>query len=125
MADLVSCRKCGKIHPRGVKCIIGGYSNLYKKDTKANSFRSSGEWKTKRNDIKSRSNNICAVCLDKGKINYKNLEIHHIEKIEDSYESRLDDNNLICLCSECHHKADAGEIDKVYLKSLVKKRDSI
>lgn len=123
MADLVSCRKCGKIHPRGVKCNLGGYSNFYKKDTKANSFRSSGEWKAKRADIKARSNNLCAVCLDKGKITYKGLEIHHIEKLEANYEARLEDSNLICLCAECHHKADSGEIDKGYLKKLVKKRD--
>lgn len=124
--DLITCRKCGRIHPRGFKCTVPnnkGYSTAYRKDAEAYKFRSSRKWKNKRQEIKERSGNLCAVCLANGILTYKGLEVHHIEKVEDNYDARLDDDNLICLCSSCHHKAEAGEISKDYLRQLARKRD--
>ena len=124
MGDYVTCRRCGKIHLRG-KCSKkkNSYGNRYKKDSKANAFRSTRKWRDKSQEIRERSNRLCAVCLDKGIINYKDLEVHHITKLSVDYELRLEDSNLICLCSRCHKLADSGEIKEDYLAKLAANRD--
>ena len=124
MGDYVTCRRCGRIHLRG-QCTKPkyNYGNKYKKDNDANSFRSSRQWKNKSKAIRERSNYMCAVCLDKGIVTYKDLEVHHIVKLNNNFNLRLEDSNLVCLCSGCHKLADAGEIKKDYLSQLAYKRD--
>lgn len=118
---LVSCGKCGKLHPRGYKCNIG---RVYKQ-TEERKARSSNKWKLKAKQIKEDAFNLCEVCKDKGLYNYEGLEVHHIIKIKEDPGGLLDDNNLICLCVEHHKQADAGELDADYLRELAKKRQSI
>ena len=118
---LVSCGKCGKLHPRGYKCNVG---RVYTQ-TAERKARSSNKWKLKAKQIKEDAFNLCEVCKDKGLYNYEGLEVHHITKIKDDPGGLLDDNNLICLCVEHHKQADAGELDADYLRELAKKRQSI
>ena len=55
----------------------------------------------------------------KKRLNSDNISVHHIEKLEENYEKRLDDYNLISLC-EVHHKmADRNDIPKSVLSSIV------
>mgnify|MGYP003491423993 FL=1 len=118
-----SCPRCGRIHKYNEPCPIRKVN--YSKDTKENGFRSTRQWRNKSLQIRELSGNVCAVCLDLGMITYNNLEVHHIEPLEDRFDLRLEDSNLICLCSEHHHQAERGEIDKSYLKRLVEKRDEM
>lgn len=115
-----ACSKCGKIHPYGYKCTVGVDSNHYK--VSEDKLRSKYAWTKKSKQIREDAGNLCEVCRDKGIATYNNLEVHHIEKLRDNVDGLLDDDNLICLCVRHHKEADNGEIDKEYLRELVKKR---
>ena len=52
-------------------------------------------------------------------LNYKGVEVHHIDKLQENYERRLDERNLISLCPYHHKMADNGEIPKQVLFDLV------
>lgn len=116
--DLKSCSKCGKIHPRGQECKT---KRIYR-DTEERKARSSWAWTKKAKQIKDDAHGLCEVCLAEGIYTYDGLEVHHIVKIRDNKDGLLDDDNLITLCTYHHKKADAGEIDPDYLKTLVKLR---
>ncbi len=117
--DLKSCSRCGRIHARSEKCPV----NYWGQKTDTDKLRNRRRWKKKSRQIRDDSLNLCAICLDEGIYNYKNLEVHHIKKLRDNPEGLLEDDNLICLCREHHKKADAGEIKEGYLMELVKKRE--
>ena len=115
-----SCSKCGKIHDSNKKCdVVRKY-----KVTDESKQRSQWCWTQKSRDIRERSHHLCAVCLDQGVFTYDNIEVHHIVKIKDDKARLLDDDNLICLCSDHHREADNGQIDPEYLRALAKDRDS-
>ena len=61
--------------------------------------------------------------IGKGRINYKNLEVHHIEKLVENIDLGLENDNLITLCAVHHRMADSGKIPKKVLKSLIKKQE--
>lgn len=115
-----SCSYCGKIHPASQKCHT--YQRTYDGGNERK-LRSSYSWKKKSEQIRERAHHLCEVCLDEGKFNYDNIEVHHIVKVKDDESKLLDDNNLICLCKYHHKQADEKKIDKEYLFDLVKKRE--
>lgn len=82
-------------------------------DTKT--FRSSYVWKKKRREIKLLYGNKCQLCNSS-----KNLQVHHIISIDVLPELRLDNNNLILLCSHCHSLCHNGIISQTKLKSMIK-----
>lgn len=114
-----ACSKCGRIHKANEECPL---KRTYK-ITEESKLRNTYKWHTKAEEIKERSKYLCSVCKDKGRYTYKGLETHHIEKVKDRPDLLIDDSNLICLCVECHKKADAGDIDKEYLHRLAEERD--
>ena len=118
-----ACSKCGKIHEYNKKC-YRGESRTRRKNTNANNFRKTTEWKKKSEEIREASKYLCSVCFDEGIYNYNGLEVHHIEKVKDRPDLLLDRNNLICLCIKHHKLADAGMISKEYLYKLVEERES-
>ena len=87
-------------------------------------LRNKEVWHEKSRDIRERSHYFCEVCKQNGILNYKDTEVHHIEKLKDKPELLLDDENLVCLCREHHRMADRGQIDKNYLRKLAKERDT-
>ena len=64
-----------------------------------------GDWRYKewRMKVFSRDNFTCQVCKKIGGY----LEAHHIKKWSDYPDLRLDINNGITLCKECHKKTDS------------------
>ena len=91
------------------------------RNAKADKFRNTTIWKRKREEIKKRDCYLCRYCFDvKHKINTSNLSVHHISPIDKAYSQRLDNDNLITLCSDCHTKAEAGKIEKNTLRRLAK-----
>jgi hypothetical protein len=116
-----SCSKCGKIHDYNKRCYVG--DTYRKKNTNANKFRRTTEWKYKSEEIRQDSKYLCSVCLDNNIYNYNRLEVHHISPIEEDYNRRLDNYNLICLCNEHHREAEEGRIDKEYLFKLADDRE--
>ena len=119
MTMLKSCSRCGKIHDYNYKCNKG---KIYKHNA-IDRLRSSAKWTNKSIEIREASNYLCSVCLDEGIINYDNIEVHHIVKLQDNQDLFLENNNLISLCKYHHKQADEGKLDKDYLINLVKLRD--
>ena len=120
MATYKACSKCGKIHPYNYNCSVGVDSNRSK--VAEDRLRSRYAWTKKSKQIREDAGNLCEVCRDQGRATYDGLEVHHIEKLRENVDGLLDDNNLICLCVRHHKEADNGELEKDYLKKLVKKR---
>lgn len=114
-----SCTYCGKTHPVGFICPKKPVHSHDKDDRNA-AFRRTSRWKHKAESIKQRDLYLCRMCLASGIINDKDLSVHHIIPLSEDFEQRLDDDNLITLCSECHRKAESGEIERTTLAELVK-----
>lgn len=115
-----ACSRCGKIHPKGYVC--NAEKKRYKYSYKESRLRSKSAWTEKSKQVREDANYLCEVCKDKGIYNYRNIEAHHIEKLKDKPELWLNDDNLICLCKDCHRMADADMISKDYLKKLAMQR---
>lgn len=53
-------------------------------------------------------------------LNTEGLSVHHIIPIEEDYDLRLDDENLITVCEVHHEMCEAGKIDRDVQRQLVK-----
>ena len=116
---LKSCSRCGKIHDISKQCPkIVIYTGGQERE-----LRRTRRWTEKSLQMRERTNFLCEVCRDRGLITYKNIEVHHIEKLKDRPDLLLEDSNLICLCKEHHEQADRGILSKEYLKSLAQGRE--
>ena len=69
---------------------------------KYDSFYQTKEWKLLRNQKWVSANGLCEMCRAKGIIKSAK-EIHHKIPIEEDWSKRLDYDNLIALCSDCHN----------------------
>lgn len=70
--------------------------------SKYNSFYCSREWQQLRQTKWVAENGLCEICKKQGIIK-EAREIHHIEPITENWNKRLDYDNLIALCSDCHN----------------------
>ena len=117
MARMYNCR-CGELHPVGTEC---PHKSKYAKEKgsennkKANEFYRSKAWKSKRKEIIGLDKGLCVRCLLKyGIVTTEHLEVHHIEPLIQYWEERLQNNNLITLCVQCHRFVDMknnGKLD--------------
>ena len=117
---LKACSRCGKMHRYDYVC----YKGKIKKPSKVQKLRDSYAWEQKSLEIRTRAGWLCELCRTQGMYVYHGLEVHHIEPIRDQPDKYLDDDNLVCLCGMCHKMADKGEISRLRLYDLVKKRES-
>ncbi|MFW2490982.1 HNH endonuclease [Clostridium chromiireducens] len=124
---LKSCSRCGGIHERKFKCQVGQVARVKDHENLAVKFRNSQVWKKKRKDILIRDKGLCQLCIRNlyetfGRAyNHKLIEVHHIEPIKDNFDLRLDDGNLISLCTYHHKRADRGEIPREELRRIINK----
>ena len=120
-----TCSHCG-IVPENHICPYRTYRKK-ERDTQANRFRSSKAWTNKSIAVKKRDLYLCAVCMT-GKyhtintFNYDKLSVHHIIPLAEDYNKRLDERNLITLCSYHHKMAEDGEIPRDELLELVENK---
>ena len=114
-----ACSKCGKIHPYNYICTKGREYN----GGQERALRKTNAWTEKSKQIRDRANYLCEVCRDNNLFVYEDLEVHHIHKLKDNPDRLLDDLNLICLCVNCHKKADKGELSIDYLERLARVRE--
>ena len=97
-----SCNRYGGIHDSNYTC---NKEKVFKKvDSEASRFRNEYKWKQKRKQIKERDKYLCKVCRcniyhTTHVYNYNKIEVHHIVSLEQDYNKRLDDDNLITLCA--------------------------
>ena len=121
---LKSCKYCGRIHPSGYSCPKRPTAGKHRSNSKAAAFRKQYIWRKKRNAIVDRDYHLCRVCNEGSYGVYgvpglnTQLEVHHIEPLEECFERRLDDANLVTCCSGHHKMAEAGAIPKDYLHKL-------
>ena len=115
-----TCSRCNRIVDYNHKCNKG---KVYKHND-IDKLRSTRAWTIKSIEIRELSKYLCAVCLDKGIINYEDIEVHHIERLQDRPDLLLENDNLICLCKKHHKLADNNKLDKDYLINLVKLREN-
>ena len=123
MADYITCSRCG-IVPRGHRC---PYRTYKKKayDTEADKFRKTKRWTNKSIEIRQRDRYLCRVCEADlyntiQRFTYNELDVHHIVPINEDYNKRLDNDNLISLCRYHHKMADDGKIPREELYKLIK-----
>ena len=114
---LKSCKYCMRIHDSKFDC--GKKPKRNKEPTRINKFRWSRKWRKTRNRIVERDQYLCQICKQSNQYTYDALEVHHIVPLEEDYDLRLDDDNLITLCVTHHKAADRGEISREYLRSLL------
>lgn len=86
-----------------------------KRYRKIKDFYHSRVWDDKRNETRENSYHLCEVCAARGVLT-ECTEVHHIKSIWDNknWEMRLDDSNLIALCSECHRRLHDNDIELLY-----------
>ena len=120
---LKSCSKCGRVHEHNYNCKAIITKNS-KYGSLSNKFRNTQAWKKKRKIVFDRDKGLCQLCIRNlydtyGRIYDNSIEVHHIEPIVEAYELRLDEDNLISLCTYHHKMADRGEIPRDILRSIV------
>ena len=120
---LKTCSICGKIHDFNKTC----KRVSTKKFTLESKFRKSYQWTVKSKQIRQRDKYLCQICIrDKYDtnclFNSNDLEVHHIIPINEDYNLRLDDMNLITLCRYHHEMAEKQIISKKELIEIVESK---
>ena len=120
---LKSCQYCGRVHDKNYICRAKPKRIKYK-TSEAMAFRNSSEWRRLRKLVKDRDLWTCQACVNKLGSNIKpfsrQLEVHHIIPIEEDYERRSDEENLITLCDWHHEEAEKGSIARTVLLNIAK-----
>lgn len=75
---------------------------LKNKDSLEQAFYCSKAWKSLRLFIIGRCKGLCIYCLMVKNTMSEGKDVHHIETLKDDWSKRLDVNNLVCLCRDCH-----------------------
>lgn len=109
------CKICNKIHHHDYKCKKKVASrNTTELQRKENKFYTSYEWIKLSNLKKKDVLYQCEVCkLFRVVPNYSN-EVHHLTEVREDWSKRLEWDNLLAVCSSCHHSL----IHKNKLKSF-------
>lgn len=124
---LRSCKYCGRIHEQSFICAQKQQAQIKRqqnrKQTSALRFRRSDIWTNKSISIRRRDNYLCLCCKAQlvgttKQYNTINLSVHHIVPIEENYNLRLNDENLITVCDVHHEMCEAGEIPRAIQSRL-------
>ncbi len=96
-----------------------------KKGTQADRYRSTAAWTKLSLRIRDRDRYICQACLhDLGSKKRMRIgepvEVHHIDPLEENFDARDDEDNLITLCKLHHEEAEAGRIDAEALNQIAR-----
>lgn len=120
---LKSCSYCGGVHPQGYVCPKKPKSAEHR-NRKVAGFRKTYRWQKKRGQIVRRDFHLCRICNEGSYGTFgvpgldQNLSVHHIEPLEERFDLRLEDENLVTCCSRHHRMADDGDIPRNYLHKL-------
>ena len=123
---LKACSRCGRSHKAGECTVKPAYKagNYDRSQNDAYQFRQRAKWRKKSKQIREDAQYLCEVCRDKKKLVYEGLSVHHITPLNEDISVGYEDTNLICLCPTCHELAEAGMIDREYLRKLAALRIS-
>lgn len=67
------------------------------------SFYNSKQWRSLRQAKWDAVDGLCELCKKKGIIR-EAIDIHHIVPIAEDWSKRLDYDNLLALCKDCHNQ---------------------
>ena len=116
----VSCKWCGRIHPRGYVCPRRPART--KRGTAQTAVRNTYKWQKTRDEVYQRDHQLCRLCLAEGRITTRNLQAHHIIPLEESTATAYDMEWIITLCSgaadSCHERAERGDVSRELLHRL-------
>ena len=127
MSEYITCSRCGIVKRGEHKCPYKKPRNNTR-DSKADKFRKTKAWINKSLEIRQRDRYLCVVCINNlyhtiNTYNYNKLEVHHITPINEDYNKRLDNDNLITLCNYHHKLAESGHIPREELYKLIGKEE--
>lgn len=122
---LKSCKYCGRIHQSKFDC---GKKPTYRKYKDNDVFRSSIEWRNKREEIRQRDHLLCQICIRKlyntiNQYTYDDISVHHAIPIEKDYSKRLDNSNLITTCGYHHEMMESGKIPLAEVLEIINKQN--
>lgn len=123
---LKSCKYCGKIHDSKYEC--PRKPKRKKKGNKKDKFRWTSVWQRKREEIKDRDLNLCQICIRKlynthKQYTYDYLEVHHAIPLEQDFDRRLDNDNLLTMCEQHHEMAECGDIPLDMVLNIIKEQE--
>lgn len=133
---LKSCQYCGRIHDEHYPCEARAraiesrdrFNDRSRKgrQTKEDRFRSHRRWSEMREYILHRDRRLCLCCLAELpgtdiKYQTERLSVHHITPLVEDYEKRLDENNLITVCTPHHEMCERGDISRSTQRELVRR----
>ncbi|WP_089280856.1 HNH endonuclease [Anaerovirgula multivorans] len=124
---LKSCKYCMRIHDSKYDC--GKKPQRKKKGNEKDRFRWTQAWQKKREEIKQRDKYLCQICIRNlydtfKQYNYIDLEVHHAESLEDAFDKRLDNDNLITICERHHELAEKGDIPLKVILDIIKEQEA-
>jgi len=133
---LKSCQYCGRIHDERAECKkrdeakarrdrFNDYTRRSRNE-KVDRFRHTGNWTRMREHILHRDRRLCLCCLmelpgTQTKYETRDLSVHHIVPLAEDFERRLDETNLLTVCSYHHEACEAGAIDRETQRQLAEK----
>ena len=101
----VNCKK--KIAYKAIRCYDcqKEYNKIkeIRRDKRKADFYRSYKWQVLRERVLKDNNYMCARCREKDRVVLA-TEVHHIEHLSDNWDKRLEYDNLIPLCYQCHHE---------------------
>jgi len=130
---LKSCQYCNRIHDSKHICIQKQASITLRqkkfKYTTKDSFRNTQAWQHKREEIRQRDSNLCQICIRKlydtlNQYTYNDLSVHHAVSLQDDYNKRLDNDNLLTLCDFHHERAESGQIAYKSINEIIIEQES-
>ena len=124
---LKSCQYCGRIH--NSKYICKEKASRKKQITEADKFRWTSKWQKKREEIKKRDLYLCQICIRElyntvTKYNTEDLSVHHNIPINEDYNKRLDNYNLLTVCGYHHEMCESGKIPREETQIIIDEQES-
>ena len=124
---LKSCSYCGKIHDS--KYICSKKPNKKKQISEADKFRWTSIWKKKTKEIKERDLYLCQICIRElyntlVKYNTENLSVHHNVPLNEDYNKRLDNKNLLTVCDYHHEMCESGKIPREEVQVIINEQEN-
>lgn len=72
----------------------------------ADKYTKTATWQSLRKEIIIRDKGCCVLCFIRGRIEYRQLQVHHIVKRVDDISLAYERSNLVTLCRCCHEEVE-------------------
>jgi len=90
------------------KAEVNRFYDQHSRDKRAEAFYKSKAWEATRLRVLNRDNYLCQECLKQRRITRVD-NVHHKVELKEDWSKRLQLDNLVSLCAECHNKIHANK----------------